>query len=126
MTIRVEVDGLAELKRALRRLPDSVQGAPLERASEDVWSDVGDKARSIAPRDTGRLANSIDTDVEKSEPDRVEIVVGPDVPYAVPVEFGTSRTSAQPFMRPAFDTKWRGAADALEKALGRLIARAWR
>ena len=59
--------------------------------SEDVASD----ARSRAPVDTGALRDSIDV-----QPGKVTV----SVPYAAFVEYGTSDTPAQPFLRPAADT----------------------
>jgi HK97 gp10 family phage protein len=37
------------------------------------------------------------------------VYVGTDVIYAPPVEFGTSRMAARPFMRPAFDSQYKAA-----------------
>lgn len=54
------------------------------------------RARQIAPKRTGTLANSIDF-VEKEDGGELRVTV----PYAAYVEFGTSDTPAQPFARPA-------------------------
>lgn len=55
------------------------------------------KAKSNAPKDTGALAKSID-----SEPiGDLEIRVGTDVKYASSVEYGTIHMTANPFLRPA-------------------------
>lgn len=55
------------------------------------------KAKSNAPKDTGELANSIDSapigDLKRR--------VGTDVEYAPHVEFGTFKQAARPFLRPA-------------------------
>ena len=55
-------------------------------------------AKQNCPVDTGKLRASITTEVGK-----LEAEVGTNVEYALCVEFGTSKQSAQPFMRPAFD-----------------------
>ncbi len=57
--------------------------------------DVAVDAAAMAPVDTGQLRDSI-----TAEADRVTT----DVEYAAYVEYGTSDTPAQPFMRPAADT----------------------
>ena len=55
------------------------------------------KAKSNAPKDSGELANSIDSapmgDLKRR--------VGSDVEHAPYVEFGTINQAAQPFLRPA-------------------------
>lgn len=55
-------------------------------------------AKMICPVDTGRLRNSITHDTRMSE--RAEYI-GTNVEYAPYVELGTSRTKAQPFLKPA-------------------------
>ncbi len=57
--------------------------------------DVATDAQAMVPIDTGRLRDSI-----TAEADRVTT----DVEYASYVEYGTSDTPAQPYMRPAADT----------------------
>lgn len=56
------------------------------------------RAKQNCPVDTGKLRASITTEVGK-----LEAEVGTNVEYAQYVEFGTSKQSAQPFMRPALD-----------------------
>ena len=56
------------------------------------------QARALAPFDTGRLRDSINTAVGRDE-----VIVGTNVEYAPYVEYGTSRSIAQPFLRPAVD-----------------------
>jgi len=58
-----------------------------------------DKAKDLCPVDTGRLRDSIRVVSE----DEVEILIGTDVPYAIPVEMGTAHQAAQPFLRPSID-----------------------
>ncbi|MCP8320941.1 MAG: hypothetical protein H3Z52_08380, partial [archaeon] len=64
----------------------------MEDAAEESSRLIAQKARSIAPRRTGRLRDSI-------RPSGFMIEVR--VPYAAHVEFGTRRMEAQPFLRPA-------------------------
>ena len=56
-------------------------------------------AKRLCPVDTGRLRNSI-THTTRSEPGPVAYI-GTNVEYAPYVELGTSRTKAQPYLRPA-------------------------
>lgn len=62
---------------------------------DKLADDVAETARQIVPVDTGTLQESI-----TSEGGRVST----DVPYAAFVEYGTSYTPPQPYMRPAADT----------------------
>lgn len=67
---------------------------------EELWqqrwgSELVSQMRSRAPRQTGALADSIHQDASGN------VVVG--VPYGGFVEYGTSDTAPQPFMRPAVD-----------------------
>ena len=80
---------------------------------------VEGQAKLLAPIDTGRLAGSITTQAsdhgsEVESPataaDRIqppqsdnEVLVGTAVMYGPYQEFGTVRTNAQPFLRPALD-----------------------
>ena len=53
-------------------------------------------AVEACPKDTGRLANSITHQVRDKE-----VAISTNVEYAAYVELGTSRQTAQPFLRPA-------------------------
>jgi HK97 gp10 family phage protein len=53
-------------------------------------------AKMLCPVDTGRLRNSI-THTSDGE----AAYIGTNVEYAAYVEYGTSKTSAQPFLEPA-------------------------
>lgn len=72
-----------------------VAEAAVDVQKDVLADDVERTAESLAPVDTGRLRDSI-----RSEGGRVYT----DVEYAGFVEYGTSDTPAQPFMRPAADT----------------------
>lgn len=53
-------------------------------------------AKKECPVDTGNLRNSISHEVGNRE-----VIIGSPVEYAPYVEMGTSRTPAQPYLRPA-------------------------
>ena len=57
-----------------------------------------DYAKKEAPVDTGNLRNSITNEVEMSEK---AAYIGTNVEYAPYVELGTSRSKAQPYLKPA-------------------------
>lgn len=58
------------------------------------------RAKELCPVDTGRLRNSISSEL-RTENDNLVGIVGTDVEYAPFVEFGTVRMDAQPFLIPA-------------------------
>ncbi len=68
-------------------------------------------AKTRAPVRTGRLRNSITTDVVKP----LEAIVGPGVKYGKFVEFGTRYMAPRPYLRPA--------AEVVQKSLRNLARR---
>lgn len=68
-------------------------------------------------QDTGVLANNIET--VQREPLVVE--VSSNAPYSVPLEFGTSRMGARPFMAPARDAKRREVVALVERAVNSVV-----
>lgn len=53
-------------------------------------------AKLACPVDTGRLRNSISHAVDEQS-----AVIGTNVEYAAYVEYGTTKTKAQPYLKPA-------------------------
>ena len=80
------------------RIKDILHDA-LKDGLEDSTDILVNKTKSIVPRDTGTLRNSIEKD--DSQLNDLRVTVGTDEDYADEVEFGTSRMAAQPFLRPA-------------------------
>lgn len=76
---------------------EELDGA-VERALEAIGMQVENYAKMLCPVDTGNLRNSITHEYEPSE--QAEYV-GSAVEYAAYVEMGTSRSKAQPYLRPA-------------------------
>jgi HK97 gp10 family phage protein len=62
---------------------------------------VEGQAKELCPVDSGRLRNSINSEVKDDS-----AFVGTNVHYAPHVEYGTRRpTPAQPYLRPSIDKK---------------------
>lgn len=80
--------------------------ADLELRTEDDLMRLGlrtqNAARRLCPVDTGRLRASIQA-VKGKDGKGVYVDIGTNVEYAIPVEFGTDRMDAQPFLRPALN-----------------------
>ena len=99
--------------KVLKMLDDAV-----ERGLTKIGIAAEGHAKMKCPVDTGRLRGSIVYATSKSKskgqfpaepkdytpmgtPDKHEVIIGTNVEYASPVELGTERQQAQPFLRPA-------------------------
>lgn len=89
------IDGVTVNEDNTREVSALIVSA-LGRAMEEVGLAAEGFAKRKCPVDTGNLRNSI-THVT----DRRSAYVGTNVEYAAYVELGTSRTQAQPYLRPA-------------------------
>lgn len=84
-----------ELKDNSEEVKSLMVGA-LARALEKIGLIAEGYAKRLCPVDTGRLRNSI-THTDDGEFE----YIGTNVEYAPYVELGTSRTRAQPYLKPA-------------------------
>lgn len=84
---------------ALDKLLKSDEGA-VGRDLQRRAIKVEGAAKRLCPVDTGRLRASITHALDR-DGEGLLAVVGTDVEYAAFVELGTSRTRAQPYLRPA-------------------------
>lgn len=87
------------------------------KSAYEIGLVVEGQAKELCPVDTGRLAGSITTqsstegtspkspatssDTIQKPNDDMEVLVGTPVEYGPHMEFGTIKTDAQPFLRPA-------------------------
>lgn len=85
--------GVNELLARFVRAGAVAETAKVETVRE-TGQDVAILARTLAPRDTGRLADSITYEDGR---------VFTDVEYAAYQEYGTSQNDAHPYMRSAAD-----------------------
>lgn len=104
---RLEVD--------LTKAPGTVQRKASQAIRKTAF-DIEADAKLLAPVDTGNLKNSISTDVTL-----LSAEIGPTASYGYYVENGTRYMSPQPYMRPAFDRRAPGLAEALAKAGGEIL-----
>lgn len=146
---KVKIEGLKEVQTALRELPNATAKSIVRRILKKRGEPIAEAARAKVPIDQGDLKNSItvSTKLSKSQrkkhrkPDKndIEVYIGPGpLPAAHLQEFGTRKQSAQPFMRPAWDSErgnvlngiredlWaeiRKAAERLAKKAAKLAAK---
>lgn len=110
------VTGLAELKRAVERLPDVVQTA-LRKVARDTALRVRANAAAKVPVDSGITRDSIAV-IPNPEEKFYRVETGPAPPHRLDdgrtaylpnlpiwLEYGTRFRTARPFMRPAFDAE---------------------
>lgn len=106
----VEVSGFKELEAQLRKLPEDLQREALEDAVRDGAAVVRYEAMRLVPVRTGKLKRSLTIRVTKQRntggdprgevgPSKQEQHIGRFQ------EFGTAHHAAQPFLRPAIETR---------------------
>ena len=107
----LEIDARAFLASLDKYQEDVLEG--LQKDIEKAALTLEKNAKQNCPVDTGKLRASITTEVGN-----LEAEVGTNVEYALYVEFGTSKQSAQPFMRPALDKAITQLNKDMAKTLG--------
>lgn len=118
---RVEVDGVEQLKSNFKKISKTASNE-VEQALINGALMVERDAKIKAPVDTGRLRQSLSYQEENFGSKNPAVKVGTNVDYAPPVEFGTSKMAARPFLRPAFnenkDKILKEIAKAMRKGCG--------
>lgn len=132
--MRVHVEGLRELERALAELPKATGKAVLRRVAKAALEPVDKDWRARAPVKEGHLNTSggVGTKLtrrqaklaRKETKSSIEMYAGPNDPAAIQDEFGNVHQAAQPFLRPAWDANKAGVLDHVAGELGNEIERA--
>lgn len=91
MSLSLEFRGWEEFRRFSKNFPSRVRMA-MNDVSEEASRLIAAKARSKAPKRTGKLRDSIRAS---------GFTIEARAPYSKFVEFGTKRMDAKPFLRPA-------------------------
>lgn len=133
-TIKMDVHGLKELERKLRELPEKLAKNGLRAAVAAGSRLVASEARRRVPVDSGTLKRSIYTKQIREESNnqqqtfyvgsrhgKKEQAKGRDAYYFPFVEFGTEKSPAHPFMRPAFESTKEKAVEAVKTKLAERI-----
>lgn len=144
-TTRSEVQGLRELGAALKELGSDISKKIIFSATLAAAGVVKKRAQEIAPRaerahrvgrggpvvQPGNLVKGLATKRLKSNSAGVaqyevrwKAKKKGDPFYGLFVEFGTAKSKAQPFMRPAFDKSKEAALQAMTTKLAARIERA--
>ena len=96
----------------IRRVDNALEAAMMK----SVLMVEADSKR-MCPVDTGRLRASITHEVRRIARDIVQGKVGSNVEYAAYVELSTSKTPAQPYLRPALEKNWPKIVRLIRSAL---------
>lgn len=130
--MRVKVEGLKELDRALGELKVTTARNIARRSLKQVLEPMAEAARQGVAQDrTGALRASIG--ITSGRPkgrnykrqDRIEVHMGPgQQPQGIQEEFGNRHQGPRPFMRPAWEKEKHGALDSLAGVLGEEIDKA--
>lgn len=137
----MKIEGLDNLRRALRELPEKVQARQLANATAAGGRVILKKARALVPVDTGLLQRMLRVTRGKRKDSYATAYVTvrrlvmskvkafikgtgkkssanrQDPYYWQVLEFGKTARTKHPFIRPAFDAEKENAAAAMKKAL---------
>ena len=94
----MKIDGLRELEKKFNKLSGVAKKEATQEALNAGAVLVHSSANLLTPVDTGNLRSSLDFEVSSDN-----ATVFTPVIYSEHVEYGTSKMSAQPFVRPALD-----------------------
>lgn len=126
----VKIKGDKELIAKFKRLKKAAQGSALLHAAQAGILPIQNEAIVKVAKDTLTLARSIHTETIARRQTYAEVATGTDVVYAARIEFGFHAADslgrhynqpAQPYMRPAYDTRKQAAENETRAALVDLI-----
>jgi HK97 gp10 family phage protein len=127
MSISANIDGKSLLK-ALSAFPKNIQNNVMTGAIRAGANVIRDEARLRAPKKTKALAKSIVSIKRRAEVrNQVKFSVTPAKGKnkagwrAHFIEFGTSKMSAKPFLRPAFEVSENKSLDAAKDYIAKRI-----
>ena len=127
-----KMKGLSELQSSLNKLPDKLRENALKNASAAGARVIRNEAKRLVPIEEGDLRdNIVVARTYKQRGRRVRLrgavvigIRGSGRHYAHLIEFGSSRQSPQPFMRPALEAKAKAALKVIGQKLAKEIAKA--
>ena len=98
---KAKVTGLDDWLDWTNQVPKAIEQA-VENQVNQSGNKVLSSAKLLAPVDTGELRGSINTR-SKHTGTKKSVEVFSDVEHARPVEYGTWKTRAQPYLIPSFN-----------------------
>ncbi len=135
--IGMKIEGLEALQKAMVELPKELHKGPLRSAVSAGAGVVQKQAKANAPSDTGTLKKSIYRTRSKAGSNSTQETAivgvrfgrkyrkrGQDAFHFLFLEFGTSKMSARPFLRPAFEGTKQKQIDIMKSRLAKAIEKA--
>lgn len=89
----------------------SIENTNFNDCLKEALELIAEEARRLAPVDTGELKNSIHSELGEEGG-----FIAVDAEHGPFVEYGTDRMAAQPYLRPAIETKTDEALQLIAKA----------
>ena len=117
--------GGKELAEALDKLSLRKQGALLREVLAEAGEPIRRTARAIAPRRAPAPDIADNIVISRAQTtDQAAVKIGPakGFAYGLPLELGTHRMSAHPYLRPAFEANRDRALEIVREALWRELA----
>lgn len=113
----VHVKGAKELEALLKRLPERVAKRVVNNGLRAGARIIRDDAKARVPVDTGELQDSITVATVRG---KVKVGFKPPASRRAHLtEFGTENQAAQPFMRPALDSRGTDAIKKIGEVMGK-------
>ncbi|MDA2805704.1 HK97-gp10 family putative phage morphogenesis protein [Nocardiopsis suaedae] len=110
--------GLKALEKKLKELPDEIHAGAKEATTESVEAVYKDMRENV-PRNSGMLRGAIGKRVSGALRGRVGIFGRKRAWWGALVEFGTSKTPAQPFAQPAAEAEKPRYPERLTRHIGK-------
>jgi HK97 gp10 family phage protein len=118
--VTLTLEGFEETRRAVVAVPDAARAMLSDVIAKTTFA-TGQRAKALAPRETGLLRSSI-TAVSRGLYGRV--TVSGDAFYWRFVEYGTVKMAAKPFVRPSVEMEQPQFLERVRN-VGRELERDW-
>lgn len=127
MKLQMRFEGGAEIADALRKLSEAAGKRVSTEALKFGAEPIRSTAARMAPRQSPKpdIADNIVIATQRAKDEETAAVsVGPaeGFAYGLPQEVGTAFHPAQPFLRPAFDSRMQAALDRIRQEYWRALA----
>jgi len=124
--LKTHIEGMDEVIKQMEEMGDAATEV-LDKASKAGADIVLFEAKQRVPVDTGRLKESLILKKSKLKKAHIKsqyyVTKKGRVKYFAPVELGTSKMKAQPFLRPAVDKNMRKVARTINEEILQAIGR---
>lgn len=132
----VKISGVTEHKAHLSRISGSEMvrqvGAVLYAAGNIIEVEAARSITEGAVSGKGHVPSApgqppsadthlLDRSIETIQVEPLKVNVSANAPYAVPLEFGTSRMAARPFMAPALQRKRKEVTDLITAGVSKVV-----